>query len=155
MHFSPALSAVNLRPARVPEGRVQTLSQPNRDRTVRIAALRVEFVEDTLSTTTGTGKFDYTANDTMYFDPPPHDADYFTDQLTFLRYYWKEMSSGALDIDWQVFPAGAQAAYHCPSRCGNIITTHPRNSLITDWRGCSGMLFRQRIPLRTAARRLV
>ena len=60
----------------------------------RILALRVEFVPDTLMTTTGDGTFDYGTDDTLYFDPPPHDSLFFADNLEFLSFYWDKMSTG-------------------------------------------------------------
>ncbi len=96
-----------------------------RDRTVNILALRVEFVRDTLSTTSGDGTFNYTGNDTIYFDPPPHDSLYFADQLEFNRFYWDKMSNGAVDITWDIYPAGARAAYRLPKKIWQYNYNYP------------------------------
>jgi len=80
----------------------------------RILALRVEFVVDTLATTTGDGTFDYGFDDTLYFDPPPHDSMFFADNLEFLRFYWDKMSAGDIDIKYDIYPPGAQASYQLP-----------------------------------------
>ncbi|MFC2149952.1 hypothetical protein ACFLQV_00465 [Calditrichota bacterium] len=87
-----------------------------RDSDVRICALRVEFVPDTLSTTTGNGTFDYESADSIYYDPPPHDSLYFADYLQFLDFYWDEMSNGQLNLTWDVFPAGMDTAYRLPEQ---------------------------------------
>ncbi len=93
---------------------------------MRILALRVEFVRDTLSTTTGDGRFAYRRDDSLYeafedtavirLDPPPHDSLYFADHLEFLRFYWREMSRGAVDLEWDVYPAGPDTAYRLPKQ---------------------------------------
>ena len=78
--------------------------------------MRVDFVRDTLFTTTGDGGFDYGFSDTIYFDPPPHDSLYFADNLEFLRFYWREMSAGAVDMEWDVYPAGDTAGFRLPKQ---------------------------------------
>lgn len=83
---------------------------------MRIIALRVEFVRDTLSTTTGDGSFDYASNDTVYFDPPPRDADYFAYHLEFQRFYWGKMSGDAVHLEWEIFPAKSDSAYRLPKQ---------------------------------------
>ena len=105
-----------LRPPRLPH-QIVAGSSPQRDAPIRILALRVEFVPDSLATTTGAGEFDYGYADTNYFDPPPHDSLYFADNLEFLRYYWSEMSNGALaDMEWNVYPPGDRASYRLPKQ---------------------------------------
>lgn len=93
--------------------------------TYRILALRVEFVHDTLSTTTGDGGFDYEFKDTVYFDPPPHDALYFADHLEFNRFYWQEMSGGNLDFNWDVYPVGDRASYQLPKKMWQYNYNYP------------------------------
>jgi len=97
-----------------------------RSGTINILALRVEFVMDTLSTTSGDGSFVYSDSDSfykdisdtvsIYYDPPPHDLPYFADHLEFLRFYWDKMSASALDIKWDIYPPGARAAYQLPKK---------------------------------------
>ncbi len=100
-------------------------SSPHRDRLCKILALRVEFVQDTLSTTSGNGKFDYIGDDSIYFDPPPHDSLYFADQLEFNRFYWDRMSNGAVDVNWDIYPAGARAAYRLPKKMWQYNYNYP------------------------------
>lgn len=101
-------------------GRLPTSISLHRDAfrsgTVNILALRVEFIPDTLETTSGEGSFDYSISDTFYFDPPPHDSLYFSDQLEFGRFYWQKMSAGKVDLAWDIYPAGSRAAYQLPKQ---------------------------------------
>ena len=99
-----------------------------RSGTVNILALRVEFVLDTLSTTSGDGKFNYADNDTFYFDPPPHDSLYFADQLEFNKFYWRKMSKNALDITWDIYPSGERSAYQLPKKMWQYNYNTPRES---------------------------
>jgi len=92
---------------------------------VRILAIRVKFVPDTLSTTTGDGNFDYGHNDTMYFDPPPHDGQYFSDHLSFNDFYWQKMSNGAIRTTWDIFPEGNTAAYQLPKKMWQYNYNYP------------------------------
>lgn len=106
---------VSLNTPRLPD-RSTIYQSDKRDQTYNIIAIRVEFVTDTLSTTTGDGNFDYEYSDTMDFDPPPHDKQYFDDHLTFLRFYWDRMSNGNLSIDWKIYPEADRAAYPLPKK---------------------------------------
>ncbi len=106
----------NLNLPRLPEATLSRNLLPHRDAPLRIAALRVEFVGDTLSTTTGDGSFDYGENDSFYFDPPPHDSLYFADHIEFQNFYWDKMSAGNLGFTCDIFPAGSQAAYQLPKQ---------------------------------------
>lgn len=112
---TPPDQAMVLKPARLPDPS-QVNRNITRDQEIRIAAIRVDFVRDTIETTTGDGGFNYAENDTFYFDPPPHDAQYFSDHLEFLRFYWDKMSNGSVSIDWEIFPAGSQASYRLPKQ---------------------------------------
>ncbi len=106
-----------IKPKQIRTSRVSSTNRsPKRSGNFKIAAIRVEFVEDTLKTTTGTGAFDYSVNDTMYFDPPPHDKDYFHDHLTFLKFYWEKMSDLNVTMSWDIFPAEDRGAYQLPKQ---------------------------------------
>ncbi len=109
---------VNVIPPRLPEilPDVIAADHSKRDQLTRILAIRVEFVRDTLTTTTGNGSFNYGYSDTIHFDPPPHDSLYFADNLEFLQFYWDEMSNGAVELSWDIFPSGMQAAYQLPKQ---------------------------------------
>ncbi len=107
---------MTIRPPVVHNPNPQTSTMPHRDNDVkRIAAIRVEFVEDTLSTTTGSGKFTYEVDeDTLYFDPAPHDSQYFADHLKYLKFYWNTISNDNLDIEWDIYPDSLEGAYQLP-----------------------------------------
>ena len=83
--------------------------------TVRVAAIRVEFVADDAPTTTGNGKFDLSAPQSGFqIDPPPHNRLYFQDHLTFLHNYFFKVSHGQLVVEGEVFPEGLDSAYQLP-----------------------------------------
>ncbi|NQU05776.1 MAG: hypothetical protein HQ568_06770, partial [Calditrichaeota bacterium] len=117
----------------------------SRNGTFNILALRVEFKRDTLSTTTGDGSFDYDAKDSVYYDPPPHDSQYFSDMLEFNRFYWQEMSNGAIDFTWDIYPLDSQAAYQLPKKMWQYNYNYPtdRNSSHLD--STLSLLFRDAV----------
>ncbi|HDR04380.1 MAG TPA: hypothetical protein ENN84_03950, partial [Candidatus Marinimicrobia bacterium] len=75
--------------------------------------LRVEFAEDALSTTSGTGKFLMTWDDadTSYtFDPVPHDRSYFHGHLKAINHYWQTVTDGRITVKSelsQIYPQQA------------------------------------------------
>lgn len=79
--------------------------------TLRILALRAEFVSDNVATTTGNGRFDLTSESAYIFDPPPHDRTYFQRQLIALSNYFRKVSGGKVNLVADVFPPGENAAY--------------------------------------------
>ncbi len=105
--------------------------------TVRVAAIRVEFLEDTTSLTTGNGRFNLegfgTICDTTYdstvvgtdtlvdttisrnlsYDPP-HDLTYFNRLMEFLHNYYYKVSYGQLWIEWEVLPPTGDSGYSLP-----------------------------------------
>jgi len=105
--------------------------------TIRVAAIRVEFIEDTTSLTTGNGRFNLegfrslcdTTYDTTVVDKdtlvdtlierslsydPPHDLTYFNRLMEFLHnYYWK-VSYNQLWIEWKIFPPAGDSGYSLP-----------------------------------------
>ncbi len=89
----------------------RNLSVPD---TIRILALRTEFVVDDALTTTGDGTFDLGEESEYDFDRPPHDKTYFEHQLLGLRNYFKRVSNEKLWLDASVLPAGEQDAYALP-----------------------------------------
>jgi len=86
--------------------------------TVRILALRVDFLDDTPGRkTTGDGRFDLRRDDEARaepIDPPPHDRRYFEAHLEALARYYDVMSAGTVRLEWDVFPAENDSAYHLP-----------------------------------------
>lgn len=105
--------------------------------TVRVAAIRVEFLEDTTPLTTGNGKFnlegfgsicdttyDTTIVDTdtlvdtamtrnLYYDPP-HDYTYFNRLMEFLHNYYYKVSYGKLWVEWEILPYEGDSGYSLP-----------------------------------------
>ncbi|MDP8202835.1 MAG: T9SS type A sorting domain-containing protein [Candidatus Tenebribacter burtonii] len=70
-----------------------------------LLVLLIDFPEDSLSTTTGTGKFLQDA--TGYSFPigrPPHDQTYFTLQLEALTHYYNAVSLGDFQVEVDIFP---------------------------------------------------
>ncbi len=83
--------------------------------TVRVAAIRVQFVPDDAPTTTGDGRFDLTTSDDPFqIDPPPHNRFYFEDHLQFLKNYFLKVSRGQLVVEGTVFPVAVDSAYALP-----------------------------------------
>ena len=83
----------------------RNITDINRRNYNKLLVLLIDFPEDSLSTTTGTGKFLQDA--TGYSFPigkPPHDQAYFSMQLEALRYYYDAVSLGAYQADIDVFP---------------------------------------------------
>lgn len=85
--------------------------------TIKVLALRVEFLEDNDTLTTGNGKMDLmgflTEEDGLYYDPP-HTKKYFENLLLGLRNYFWHNSLGKLHIEFKVMPEGVLEAYQLP-----------------------------------------
>jgi M6 family metalloprotease-like protein len=87
--------------------------------TRRILAVRVSFpVEDPDNeTTSGNGLFDLRTLDEARaeyrfpFDTPPHDRAYFEAHMEALANYYRQMSDGALDIQYEVYPRESGSSY--------------------------------------------
>lgn len=107
----------------------------------------MEFKRDTLSTTTGDGSFDYVAKDSVYYDPPPHDAAYFNDMLEFNRFYWQKMSNGAIDFTWDIFPVGNEAAYQLPRRMWQYNYNYPADRDSSHLDSTLSLLFRDAVAI--------
>jgi len=88
--------------------------------TLRIAALRVEFQEDSNELTTGNGLFmiDSVTTEPFAIDPAPHDRTYFKDQIIAAANYFNWVSDGRLQIEGDVFPKGLNDAYKLPQKMG-------------------------------------
>jgi len=81
--------------------------------TIRIAAIRVEFIEDSNPLTTGNGTFAIDSITTELFavDPAPHNKTYFTDQLIAADNYFNNVSGGSVRIIGDVFPQEQDSSY--------------------------------------------
>ncbi|MBD3386277.1 T9SS type A sorting domain-containing protein [candidate division KSB1 bacterium] len=82
--------------------------------TLRIAVIRVEFVEDQVETTTGNGLFDLSSESDYSIDPPPHNKNYFEHQLLALRNYFKTASNHHLELFFDVYPEEENSSYSLP-----------------------------------------
>ena len=94
----------------------ENLSKPNTlPDTIRICALRAEFVKDDVATTTGNGKFDLSTTSEYIFNPPPHNKTYFEQQLSALSNYFNRVSQRRLNFSFDVFPSGENDNYQLPN----------------------------------------
>ncbi len=75
--------------------------------TIRVLAVMVDFVEDTDNRTSGNGKFDLSAPDSI-IDSPPRNKNYFENHLTFLSNYWRKVTNGKLIV----IPTLLDSVYH-------------------------------------------
>lgn len=88
--------------------------------TIRILAIRVEFLPDTTSKTTGTGQFDYRTPEEFeraeghIIDQAPHDRLYFERHLAAMSTYYQTVSYRQFKTTAYVFPAGLRQAYTLP-----------------------------------------
>ncbi len=64
--------------------------------TLKVMAIRVQFQKDNDRNTTGDGWFDFSVGDSM-INPPPHNQQYFSNQLRALRDYYQQVSN------WKLF----------------------------------------------------
>jgi M6 family metalloprotease-like protein len=74
--------------------------------TLRVAVIRVEFVEDYTPSTTGDGSFDLDAS-------PPHDRDYTVSLCDDMAAYFQDVSGGRMVLECTVFPV-VSGAYTLP-----------------------------------------
>lgn len=89
----------------------QAGAQPD---TVRILALRVDFENDSAGekSSTADGRFDLTDSTSILIDPPPHNGAYFESHMESLRRYYARQSGGSLVLEWEIYPAEEDSAYH-------------------------------------------
>jgi M6 family metalloprotease-like protein len=81
---------------------------------LKILAIRVDFLTDSLITTTGSGKFEsaFQFDEHVHIDPLPHNQQYFFDHLEFLNHYYSRVSSDRLRLEWEVWPQHSDSVYH-------------------------------------------
>ncbi|NOZ62043.1 MAG: T9SS type A sorting domain-containing protein [Calditrichaeota bacterium] len=89
--------------------------------TLKILALRVQFQPDNDRTTTGNGLFDLSQPDSIVINSPPHNRNYFINQLKALKNYYENVSRGKLTLqisdgaeNYFVFPQQQDSAYSLP-----------------------------------------
>lgn len=81
---------------------------------IRILALRVEFQEDNVATTTGNGLFDLSSTSEYIIDRPPHNRAYFQYQMIALANYFNRVSNGHVQLSSDVYPLDNDSAYQLP-----------------------------------------
>jgi len=110
---APLPSLKSTLPRRLDDSRLSPA--PDGEVHARILAIRVDFVPDTLSTTTGTGAFGSGLPADAVVDPLPHDRAYFEAHLAFLDNYFTEVSGGRATVEeFAVYPLESEAAYRMP-----------------------------------------
>ena len=92
---------------------------------ISLCVLRVSFLEDTTSSTTGNGRFlltDQGIDCGQYtIDPPPHDYDYFLSQIDAVNKYFQHVSYGKFGIDIEhssIFPSSLHGDYGLSNTMG-------------------------------------
>lgn len=97
-------------------GRSSSLDEPwPVNQPIRLCAIRVDFVPDEMTGTTGDGTFGSGFPDTLIIDPLPHDKQYFEDHLSFLDNYFSYASKNNVTFSTKdVYPAGDNTAYRLP-----------------------------------------
>ncbi len=112
--------------------------------TLKILALRFDFVYEVPDdpNTTGRGRFDM--RDTLTFqneeghmiDPSPHGREYFEKHLEALAYYYFFVSEGKLVLEWEVFPRQSDSVYHLPQTMGYYGSVNPYIGLVQFMEDC-------------------
>lgn len=125
---------------------VRGLSISTGDVPDNVLAIRVDFPEDTTSSTTGTGKFDLSTGSSETINPPPHDLTYFQRQMRALRQYYLNVSRGRLDMSYAVFPEEHDSAYTVSHQMAYYYPTSPMRKMTVGWRSSFGMPWRRPMP---------
>ncbi|RPH95382.1 T9SS C-terminal target domain-containing protein [candidate division KSB1 bacterium] len=82
------------------------------DAPIRLCAIRVEFVADNVTGTTGNGRMGSGFDSSLIIDPLPHNKAYFEDHLRFLSHYYSAVSNGHVRFsELTVFPHADTAVY--------------------------------------------
>ncbi len=89
--------------------------------TLKILALRVQFQPDNDRATTGNGLFDLSQPDSIVINSPPHNRNYFINQLKALKHYYENVSRGKLTLqisddadNFFVYPLESDSAWSLP-----------------------------------------
>jgi M6 family metalloprotease-like protein len=92
-----------------------TQAPPVAQDTIRIALLRIDFLEDRGGTaSSGTGRFNLDPADTLAnpVDRPPHNRDFYLAHGEALQRYYDVQSYGRVRVEVDVWPAERDSAYH-------------------------------------------
>ena len=92
---------------------LKTTSSPD---SLKLLAIRVEFELDNNRNTTGNGKFDLSDTTDYVYNPPPHNRQYFENQLLALADYFANVSHNKLILTGEVFPKELNNAYQLPHK---------------------------------------
>jgi M6 family metalloprotease-like protein len=95
--------------------RLRALREEAAPETVRILALRVDFLEDGgLDESTGDGRFDMRAADSakVAIDGPPHNRRYFEAHLEALGRFYDVQTNGGLVLEYDVYPQEPDSVFH-------------------------------------------
>lgn len=100
---------------------------------IRIIAIKANFVQELVDddSTTGDGNFDLTPKDTFYaenghlIDATPHNSDYFRAHLRALAEYWRVVSNGRVQLEYEIFPVESDSAYQLDHSMGYYGEQHP------------------------------
>jgi M6 family metalloprotease-like protein len=80
--------------------------------TVNVCAIRVEFVRDEVTGTSGNGTMGSAFESGLLLEPLPHNRTYFEDHLLFLRHYYQTVSEGKLPFGrLDVYPVEADSVW--------------------------------------------
>ncbi len=91
------------------------VASPTPPETVRIVAIRVDFLRDSADLeTTGDGRYDLRSAEEakVPVDPPPHNRFFFEGQFEALRRYYDVQTHGALVLQYDVYPQEPDSVYH-------------------------------------------
>ena len=80
---------------------------------LELICLRVEFQEDNNTLTTGNGRFimESAPSDRYTIDPPPHNRNYFEDQVIAVNNYFLAASKGTFRVTGKIYPLQNDASY--------------------------------------------
>ena len=94
---------------------LESIKSKELNETIQILAVMVEFVEDNDPRTTGNGKFLTSVDESIYYyeqdekrcdgfllDKPPHNKQYFEDQLEAAKNYYLNISNNSIDFSYHV-----------------------------------------------------
>ena len=79
-----------------------------------VVLVRVSFETDRSGSLTSIrtgGDFDLTPAGTSVIDPTPHNRSYFDSHMEAMTRYWDFQSCGAVEITWDILPAGENGSY--------------------------------------------
>src|SRR3989339_1344607 len=113
-HTYPVLRSTGFHKNPDAQGFPSTLAKRPGEQHIRVLAIRAEFQQDTIATTTGNGLFLMDSDPAILVDPPPHNREFFEDHMEALRRYYLPVSGGKVQITYEVFPRESNEVYKLP-----------------------------------------